>query len=136
LLDEDTHLFTTVRGPCDLVVYLLRNVPSKSVRPFPDCSGSGPQEPRRPRFSFFHLHNVKELTPRSRVGETSVEAGLPNFGNRVLLPVARQPPCPFREPPTVGARSSRRQRSGVLFETFPSVNTLFSTFGNCRKLKI
>jgi hypothetical protein len=26
---------------------------------------TGPQEPRRPRFSFFHLHNFKELTPGS-----------------------------------------------------------------------
>jgi hypothetical protein len=35
----------------------------RTVEVFSPGSRTGPQEPRRPRFSFFHLHNFKELTP-------------------------------------------------------------------------
>jgi len=72
----------------------------------------GPQEPRRPRFSFFYLHAVKELTPQTLAGKTSSEAKLPNSENTRLLPVARQHPCPFKiEPPISGsARSTQRRR--------------------------
>jgi hypothetical protein len=37
------------------------------------------QEPRRPRFSFFNLHNVKELTHRRHRPIRRLEAGLPVF---------------------------------------------------------
>ncbi|WP_210338943.1 hypothetical protein, partial [Devosia sp. WQ 349K1] len=37
------------------------------------------QEPRRPRFSFFNLHNVKELTHRLQTGHVILEAKLPEF---------------------------------------------------------
>src|SRR5690606_36992200 len=42
------------------------------------ASGFSSQEPRRPRFSFFHLHNVKELTSLPSRTRTSWEASLPN----------------------------------------------------------
>ena len=42
----------------------------------------GPQEPRRPRFPFFHLHNVKERTSGASFEGDVMEAGLPNFGEQ------------------------------------------------------
>src|SRR5690554_4712540 len=42
------------------------------------ASSFSSQEPRRPRFSFFHLHNFKELTSLPSRARTSSEALLPN----------------------------------------------------------
>ena len=76
----------------------LRNVaPSKSLISLLPIHqiGFGSQEPRRPRFSFFHLHNVKEQTPEPGGTRRRWKHRLPNFGNRRVLPVARQHLCPF-----------------------------------------
>jgi hypothetical protein len=57
-------------------VYLLRK------RTVEVCSSNltiGPQEPRRPRFPFFHLHNVKERTLGASFEGSVMEAVLPNF---------------------------------------------------------
>ena len=42
---------------------MSKRAPSKSLDLHRICIRFSPQEPRRPRFSFFHLHAVKELTP-------------------------------------------------------------------------
>jgi hypothetical protein len=95
LIDEDTHLSLHPEG-CVIGSVPLRNVhPSKSIKTTPDLHPAGPQEPRRPRFSFFHLHNVKELTSGPRLGVDVLEAELPHFENTRLLPVTRQHLCPF-----------------------------------------
>src|SRR5690606_17447953 len=69
--DEDTHLIYALRSAKGSVP--LRNVhPSKVLTTSTGIASSfSSQEPRRPRFSFFNLHNVKELT-LSLKGKTSV----------------------------------------------------------------
>jgi hypothetical protein len=82
----------------DGYVYLLsKRAPSKSIKTAPSPRARlGSQEPRRPRFSFFHLHNVKELTSGPENRGDVMEAMLPNSGEQDLVPVARRPVCPFR----------------------------------------
>ena len=80
--------------------FLLENVHPSKV--FVTSTGVNPsfssQEPRRPRFSFFYLHNVKELTSDPLAGQTSVAASLPEFlENKTTHPVARQIVRPFRK---------------------------------------
>ena len=54
------------------------------------ASSFSSQEPRRPRFSFFHLHNFKELTSLPSRARTSLEALASTFfqgtGVSVRLP--------------------------------------------------
>ena len=54
------------------------------------ASSFSSQEPRRPRFSFFHLHNFKELTSLPSRARTSLEAVASTFfqgtGVSVRLP--------------------------------------------------
>jgi hypothetical protein len=86
-IDEDTHLSQRSEdrrnGICT-----SRNVPSKSCNLDRIAPAFGSQEPRRPRFSFFHLHAVKELTPVPK-GMASSEAGLPK--NMRTKPCRRLP---------------------------------------------
>ena len=56
----------------------------------------GSQEPRRPRFSFFHLHNFKELTSGPAAGRRRWKQCFRILANRTFSPVARQQVCPFR----------------------------------------
>ena len=70
-IDEDTHLSLRSEERVIGSVPLRENVPSKSVSS--DLT-IRPQEPRRPRFPFFHLHNVKERTPGASFEEGVSEA--------------------------------------------------------------
>jgi hypothetical protein len=89
-------------------VYLLENVhPSKSIKTKPDLHPAGSQEPRRPRFSFFHLHNVKELTSDPVAGATSWKRSFHISRDTRLLPVTRQHLCPFLISAVVAAPQSR-----------------------------
>ena len=104
MIDEKPHYPQQQPKPLrEQLCFLLENVhPSKSFRPA-SFSRTRPQEPRRPRFSFFHLHNVKEPTysPQRR---NVVGATLRILSeNRTSYPVARQKPCPVRKTSTVGA---------------------------------
>ena len=63
--------------------------------------GSAPQEPRRPRFPFFHLHNVKERTPGA-----SFEGGVMEVSTSEFW---RTEPC-FRFPGSRSALSISRQQ--------------------------
>ena len=60
------------------------------------ASGFGPQEPRRPRFPFFHLHNVKELTSGPVAGRRRWKRCFLILRDKELIPVARQHLCPFK----------------------------------------
>jgi hypothetical protein len=87
-----TRTHTLLSAPCGATRSVpLGNVhPSKSVRHRRNCFRVSPQEPRRPRFSFFHLHNFKELTSLPSRARTSLEALLPN-SSRERDPVVRLP---------------------------------------------
>jgi hypothetical protein len=75
--DEDTHPVTTVPKDCVIGSMYLEK---RTVEVCMSDLTIEPQEPRRPRFPFFHLHNVKERTPGDLFrGSASVEAGLPDF---------------------------------------------------------
>lgn len=94
-IDEDTHLSLHPEG-CVIGSVPLGNVhPSKSIKTRPDLHPAGSQEPRRPRFSFFHLHNVKELTSDPGFRATSWKRSFHISGNTRPLPVTRQHLCPF-----------------------------------------
>jgi len=67
-IDEDTHR-TNKPKFIGNGMYLLRKRTVDLV--VLSSLSTGPQEPRRPRFSFFNLHNVKELTPG-----TSLDGGV------------------------------------------------------------
>ena len=74
------------------IVFSLENVhPSKVFLTSTGIASSfSSQEPRRPRFSFFHLHNFKELTSLPSRARTSLEALASTFfqgtGVSVRLP--------------------------------------------------
>ncbi|MHB1102659.1 MAG: hypothetical protein ACYC0C_07795 [Devosia sp.] len=107
MIDEDTHLSLHPEG-CVIGSVPLGNVhPSKSIKTTPDLHPAGSQEPRRPRFSFFHLHNVKELTSDPGNGSTSWKLDFHILGNTRLLPVTRQHLCPFLISAFVAAPHSR-----------------------------
>ena len=96
LLDEDTHLSLRSEERVIGSVPLRENVPSSVVLTYTGfASGFDPQEPRRPRFPFFHLHNVKELTPGPGSGRRRWKQSLPEFRDTGPFPVARQHLCPF-----------------------------------------
>jgi len=98
MIDEDTHL--SRRGEPRVIgsVPLLETCTHRSLlRPCRNCFRVGPQEPRRPRFSFFHLHAVKELTSGPAGGRRPWKPGFLILGNSMVLPVARQHTCPFRK---------------------------------------
>ena len=119
--DEDTHQSRNF-------LRILKSVPQKRApievfttapRTNPRCR---PQEPRRPRFSFFNLHNVKELTQCPKgysVGES--KALVISLENRILLPVARQYLCPKRIRRSVGGAGARRvvNEGGYMGGSFP-----------------
>jgi hypothetical protein len=69
----------------------------RTVEVFSPGSRTGPQEPRRPRFSFFHLHNFKELTPGATfvIGVGGGHAS-ECFRTETHHPVARHQGCPVR----------------------------------------
>jgi len=65
MIDENSHHSqTTTKVAARTICFLSENVHPSKV--FSTSTGVNPsfrsQEPRRPRFSFFYLHNVKELT--------------------------------------------------------------------------
>jgi len=103
-LDEDTHRKPDRFGPGHGCVP-QRNVPSTVVLP---RLSPRPQEPRRPRFPFFYINCVKEQTPPGGV----FGAFAPNFGDSDLLPVARQPICPFWSVAFAPRRGRRQQQRG------------------------
>ena len=104
--------------------------PSKSVQLHRNCFRISSQEPRRPRFSFFHLHNFKELTSLPSRARTSLEASLPNsFREHDLMSGCPADRLPFQK--ALNSGSGKRSASStwrVVFEAFSSVNTLFSFF--------
>jgi len=76
-----------------------------SFCPILSCPRTEPQEPRRPRFSFFYLHNVKDLTITPSPAAIVVEGRRLHIPqrNRTFDPVARRKIRPVRNPSTVGA---------------------------------
>ena len=77
MIDENSHC--PQQQPKSLreqSVFSLENVhPSKVFLTSTGIASSfSSQEPRRPRFSFFHLHNFKELTSLPSRARTSLEA--------------------------------------------------------------
>jgi len=65
MIDENSHHSqTTTEVIARTICFLSENVhPSKVFSTSTGVNSSfSSQEPRRPRFSFFYLHNVKELT--------------------------------------------------------------------------
>jgi len=93
MIDENSHCSqqateVTARTIC----FLLENVhPSKVFLTSTGIASSfSSQEPRRPRFSFFYLHNFKELTSLPSRARTSLEALASTFfqgtGVSVRLP--------------------------------------------------
>ena len=93
-IDEDTH---PLRLAAHLSVYSSRNVHRRSrLKPPGPKTRLVSQEPRRPRFSFFHLHNVKELTSDPLKGRRRWKQCFRILANRTLSPVARHQACPFR----------------------------------------
>ena len=100
MIDENSHHSqTTTKVAARTICFLIRKrAPIESLS---TSTGVNPsfrsQEPRRPRFSFFCLHNVNELTqPKLRHERTNAPQKKP-AENRSSPPVARQPPCPVKK---------------------------------------
>jgi hypothetical protein len=97
-----------------------------SICPILSCPRTEPQEPRRPRFSFFHLHNVKELTSASSRTKRRQGSRPRNPSENITPhPVARRSVRPVRKTSTVGARSSTSSTWLDVVDTPKSVNTQF-----------
>lgn len=81
------------------------------------ASSSSSQEPRRPRFSFFSLHYVKELTKAPSPATIVIgEHRLHNLrGNMVPLRLPGRSCRPYRLRRTVGAASAQRRQRGPGF---------------------
>ena len=97
-----------------MVVYLLsKRAPSKSIKTAPGPRARlGSQEPRRPRFSFFHLHNVKELTiPPSPASIVIGSNASRILQEKTLLLVAQQISLPLRK--IVNSGSETRSASST-----------------------
>ena len=64
MIDEKTtQISKPAKASRDLKSSLRKRAPIESLSTSAGVNPSiSPQEPRRPRFSFFYLHNVKELT--------------------------------------------------------------------------
>ena len=88
-IDEDTHLNQRTEARRQWYVPLEKTY--RRLCRVAQLSRTGPQEPRRPRFPFFHLHNVKELTPGATfvIGVGGGQAS-EFFRTEPHLPVARQ----------------------------------------------
>ena len=71
-----THTVLSQPKSARTICFLLENVhPSKVFLTSTGIASSfSSQEPRRPRFSFFYLHNFKELTSLPSRARTSLEA--------------------------------------------------------------
>ena len=119
MIDENSHYSQhQPKSARKYYAFSLENVhPSKVFRLILSCPRTKPQEPRRPRFSFFYLHNVKELTippsPASIVIEDQVLIILSE--NMTLLLVAQQVILLCQKPSTVGAKLARRRQRGGLY---------------------
>ena len=98
MIDENSHYSQQTEVRESNLFSLRKRAPIESLLTSTGIASSfSSQEPRRPRFSFFHLHNVKELTSKScSAGSTSVRATALKTGeqNPVRFPGAR--PCPVR----------------------------------------
>jgi hypothetical protein len=91
-------------------VYLLRK------RTVEVCSSNltiGPQEPRRPRFPFFHLHNVKEQTLGASFEGSVVEAELPNFWEQDFASGSPAAYLPYQKIAAAGPQGRLHQRGGL-----------------------
>jgi hypothetical protein len=130
MIDEDTHLSLHPEGCVIGSVPLRKRAPIEvDLEPHRICIRRVPQEPRRPRFSFFHLHNVKELTPGSSFeGDVGGSFRFRILANRTLSPVARQHRLPFSRSLTVGATSARRRQRGGLYSRRSSLSTPYLKF--------
>src|SRR5690606_8865300 len=84
--------------------------------------GFSSQEPRRPRFSFFNLHNVKEPTSLPNgLGRRRRTRSPHSLRERDLVSGCSADRLPCQKPLISGSgKRSRRQRWRVVFETFPS----------------
>jgi len=117
LLDEDTHLSLrsedrvigsvplekTYRRCCRFDLHRI-------------CIRFSPQEPRRPRFPFFQIHNVKELTSGPASGSTSVEAVLPDsWGTRGPFRFPGSTSALSRFPPSQPRRSASRFQAMAVY---------------------
>ena len=86
-------------------MYLLRK---RTVEVCSSDLTTGPQEPRRPRFPFFHLHNVKEQTLGPLARAASSEAGLPEIWEQERASGCPAEPLPYPETPHAAAAGPRR----------------------------
>ncbi len=66
------------------------------LKPLRICIRKVSQEPRRPRFSFFYLHNVKELTSGPGAGRRRWKQSFRILANRAFVRFPGTRPCPFR----------------------------------------
>jgi hypothetical protein len=100
MIDENSH-YSQQTKVCESNLFSLRKrAPIESLLTSTGIASSfSSQEPRRPRFSFFYLHNVKELTiPPS---PASIVIGSARFQipseNTASSPVARQSTASVRK---------------------------------------
>jgi hypothetical protein len=100
MIDENSHYLLRCKQRANNMSSLRKRAPIEVFLTSTGIASSfSSQEPRRPRFSFFYLHNVKELTSLPSRARTSSEADASIFlsRNRTSYPVARQIVCPFRK---------------------------------------
>jgi len=75
MIDENSHCSQLTEVSENNLFSLRKRAPIESLLTSTGIASSfSSQEPRRPRFSFFHLHNFKELTSLPSRARTSLEA--------------------------------------------------------------
>jgi len=117
--DEDTHLFCALlrKGSVPLETCTHRSL-------FVQAVTLRPQEPRRPRFSFFILHNVKEQTSHPEgTNVSNLQSGRNESAFRLNRQIFR--PVRFRANQWEQQSRSRRQRRRYLGDQTIPVNTVF-----------
>ena len=119
-IDEDTHLSLRSEERVIGSVPLRENVPSKSVRPI-SRSDRKNLAVHVSLSSIFTMSKSGPQEPLSR--KASVKQELLNFGNRRVLPVARQHLCHSLNFAAGGPQGRRHQRGGLYAGTLLGVNT-------------
>jgi hypothetical protein len=133
MIDENSHYSQhQPKSARKCYAFSLENVhPSKVFRLILSCPRTKPQEPRRPRFSFFYLHNVKERTKEpSPAAIVSESLKLSDFFQTKQTSLAG---CPADQSASVRKRQqwdnskviSVANVNRVILNTVSSVNTLF-----------
>jgi hypothetical protein len=96
MIDENSHYSQPTKVGESNLFSLRKRAPIESLFNFHQILRPSfrSQEPRRPRFSFFYLHNVKELTQKTSRPQRHMKASaFRNLAQNNLSPVARKPVC-------------------------------------------